>query len=146
MNIGLANLSIRYKSLIAIFLLSAIGIVSAVISWVAIGSIERKLHDVTEVYAPMLRLAGETMHYAAETDKDAVEVLANSDQAKIARWVKEFEARCAGMQRQSRSKTMRSIRSTARRRWQVCLGTASICWSSTTWARRAAIARCGPMV
>ncbi|MEM7212800.1 MAG: hypothetical protein AAF479_13060, partial [Pseudomonadota bacterium] len=91
MSFRFVDISIRYKSMIAICLLAALGIASSVVSLFAIRSVEHKLHDVTGIYAPMLRTAGETIHYAAEADKDAVEVLAHYDQAKLEFWTKEFE-------------------------------------------------------
>ena len=91
MSFRLVDLSIRSKSIIAICLISLLGIVSSTVSWFSITSVEHKLHDVTEIYAPMLRAAGNTIHYAAEADKDAVEVMAHSDPAKIQHWAKEFE-------------------------------------------------------
>lgn len=62
MSFKFVDLLIKVKSLVANSILATIGINSAALSWFSINSIEHKLHYVTGIYAPMLRLADEVIH------------------------------------------------------------------------------------
>ncbi len=92
MNFRFVDMSIKFKSMFALALIGVVGVLSAAASWVSIRAIEHEMHEVTGVYAPMLRQAGETIHHAAVADKSAIEVMAHDDQKSIAKWKAEFEA------------------------------------------------------
>ena len=63
---------------------------------------------------------------------------------KIGELTARSSPRCARQARERRFRTTPFARSTVTRRCAICSGTATGCSPSTTWARAAATARCGP--